>query len=246
MTGTLPAEALCLSTGLFAKHAPTPADTVRASKLHAKVEAALKRFLRGDKPEKWEAWQRPPGQEDLHQDLVTPTTGEGWQVEHIPDPIIYPQWILVVNGAKKYLADKWPIFNAEGLTPANYALADDEYGDVWELVRAVDGLDNFLADFESYVLTREQVEAFQACYPDFYESIDGIVFEQLVALVRSKKELGWEREDMIRILRSLPDEDPIIVQQTAPQSKPPTGAQQSKRINETRPTAERIEANEAR
>jgi hypothetical protein len=244
MNGTIPAESLVLATGLFPKRAPVAADLVRSSKLHNKVEASLRRFLRGDKPEKWEAWERPPGQEDLHLDLCTPVTGEGWDFSEVTD-IIHGQWLIVLNQAKKYLADKWPIYDAEGLAPANFALSDDEYADVWELVRSVDGIAGLLADLESYVLTREQIEAFRACYPDFYESIDAMLFFEMSEMVRLKRDVTWQQEDMIRVLRGIPDEGPLILQQPpSPPANPPTGPQQQRRIDQTRPTPERIEANE--
>ena len=136
MRGTLPAECLALTTGIFPKKPPSVADVARALKLHKRVESAIIEFLAEGKPQRFE-WTRPPQQEELHMDLVTPVDGLSWQAEHLPLEVL-PQWLMVVNQARKYCADKWPIYNADGLQPANYALADDELGDIWELVRAVE------------------------------------------------------------------------------------------------------------
>lgn len=247
MIGTLAAETLALATGIFPKKPPSPADTARATKLHAKVETAIKRFLRGDKPEKWEAWQRPPGQDDLHASIVDVIDADGWFDDHMPIEIT-PQWLIVVMKARKYLVDKWPTYDdADKLGPANFALSEDEYGNIWELVRTLDGIDNFLADLESYVLTREQVEALKECFPDFFESMDSIILECLTDIQSNGKSLTWQQGDMVRILRNIPDEAPLMTEPAAPE--PPknrqTPPQQNKRIQQLRPTAERIDADQA-
>lgn len=249
ITSTFPAESLALATGVFPRKGPSPSDIARAQKLLHKVQDSVKRLLKGEKPEKWEAWQRPPAQEDLHADLLEQLDHEKLQSEELPSDVL-SQWMILVAKSRKYVSDKWPIYDAVALEPAAFDLAEDEYGDIWELVRTLDSFDNFLGDLESYVLTREQVEAIQACYPKFYEAMDAVVFECLAEAATRKVELDWRQEDMIRILRNQPDEAPLLSQPAPPPqspapAKPTTPAQQEKRIQQTRPTAERIEADQA-
>ena len=238
MNGTLAAEALALATGIFPKRLPTPFDVARAKKIHARVQTALRYFLKAEKPDKWEAWTRPPPQDELHMDLSTPVTAEDWPHEdsqHLPLEIV-PQWLMVVNQARKYCCDKWPIYDAESLTPANFALAEDELGDVWEIVRALDGEENFLADLKAHVLSPPQVDAVKACFPDFYETCFGaspsgqstpgvvpILFEELTRVVAQKRTLTEQQEDMIRVLEGLPDQAPITIKPQAPILKTPPG-----------------------
>ena len=253
MNGSLAAECLALATGIFPKRPPSLADVNRASKIHARVETALRAFLRADKPEKWESWQRPPDQDELHEQLCTPVDGKDWIAEWLP-PEVMPQWLIVINQARKYVADKWPIWNADSFTPANYSLSRDEYGDMWELVRSIDGEENFLADLRSHVLSPAQVEAMKACYPDFYETcfasqstdVVPVLFEQLVSLATQKKSLTWQQEDMVRVLLGMPDEAAITVSQPAPPPRQPSNPRPSRMAGQSRTRNENIEAGESR
>ena len=246
MIGTLPSECLALATGLFPTKPPTRAYLVRASKLHNKAQTAIRAFLNAETPEPWEAWQRPPAQDELHNDLLAPVDATLAHTEEVAPLALLPQWLLILDRARHYVADKWPIFPAEGLTPANFALAPDEYADVWELVRGLDGVNSFLADLRAHALSPDQVAAVKACYPDWYESLDGIVIGELVTLVEHKKRLTWQQEDMVRVLRGLPEEEPITATQPAAPPKKSPKPQPSKAINEARTPVERIDANSAR
>jgi hypothetical protein len=237
MRGTLPAECLALTTGIFPKKPPSVADVARALKLHKRVESAIIEFLAEGKPQRFE-WTRPPQQEELHMDLVTPVDGLSWQAEHLPLEVL-PQWLMVVNQARKYCADKWPIYNADGLQPANYALADDELGDIWELVRAVDGIDAFFSDLKSSTLSPAMVAAVQSCFPDYYETVKTISFDALAGFLAKKKTITPAQEDMIRVLLQIPDEAPITVTQ-APQTPTTTKPKKpTKSANEKLATASR-------
>ena len=115
-------------------------------------------------------------------------------------------------------------------------------------MRGIDGIDDFLADLRSHVLSREQVEAFVACYPDTYEAIQQMAVEEISEMRTKGHRFTWQQEDIYRILMSLPDMSTIIpqTQQQPPKPPPPTSPQADKRANQTRTTPERIEANEAR
>jgi hypothetical protein len=247
MADNLPAECLAIVTGIFPKKGPTRAELVRASKIHAKVEESLKRFLSGEKPKKWETWIRPPEQSDLWKDLTKPFDAEKLVSEDAPGDLV-PLWIMVVGNARDYAKNKWPVFEADSLVPSAYDLSQDEYGDVWEIVRTLDDIDNFLGDFESYVLTREQVDSIQECFPSFYDSIRRIILDQLSAMAAKGVELDWKQEDMTRVIAGLKDEEPITIKSLGEpaKSKPLSEPQQSKQVQQMRPTMERIEANEAR
>jgi hypothetical protein len=211
MIGTLPAEALVLVTGLFPKKPPSPAHVQQALNMHARAASAIKAFLNAEKSEKVE-WEKPPEQEELHKDLLAPLGDQNWAVDHLPMEIV-PQYLIVINQARKYCADKWPIYDASGLLPMNYALSQDELGDIWEIIRALDGIKNFFDDLKAHCLTPQEVLAVKTCYPDWYESLDKIVFDELTTFAVKKRQLTWQQEDQIRVLRGLPDEAPITVKQ---------------------------------
>jgi hypothetical protein len=246
MTGRLPADCLALATGIFPTRHPSESEFTRATKLHNKAQAHLRAFFKAERPEPWEAWQRPPEQSELHKDLVT-ELDSALAVLDGPMPAgVLPQWWLAIGAARKYLADKWPIFEAEGLTPANFALSSDEYGDIWDLVRAVDSIENFFADLRSHCLCTEQVDAVKACWPDWYETLDQMVFEELADIAGKKKQLTWQQEDMVRVLRGLPNEEPITATQPSAPPKRKAKPQQDRAINQARTPNERIDATAAR
>ena len=243
MIGTLPAECLALATGLFPKRPPSPTQLSQAANLHARAAAAIKSFLKAEGPEPIE-WTRPPEQEQLHADLLAELPLMDWAgtADHIPLHIL-PQWGLVLGQARKYAADKWPIFDAEGLTPANYALSSDELGDEWEIIRALDGIKNFFADLSAHCLSPAQVTAVKTAYPDWYESLDRIVFEALVDMLSAKRALTWQQEDQVRVLRGLPDEAPITAtQKSNPPPSPDKDQPTSKSVRQLRTKDERIES----
>jgi hypothetical protein len=219
MTGTLPAEALALATGLFPRHPPTYAQVQQAANVPARARAAIKAFLSADKPEPV-IWERPPEQEKLHQDLLAPLGEPAWagMADHLPMEML-PQWMLVLGNARQYAANKWPTYDAPDLIPANYGLSTDELGDVWEIVRALDGAKSFWADLQAHCLAPAQVAAVAACYPAWYADIDTAVFAELVKVVERKQHLTWQQEDQLRVLRGLPDEAPLTASQ--PKAPPP-------------------------
>lgn len=251
---TLAAESLALATGLFPKRAPSEADIRRATKIHGRVEAAIKEFLKQEQAEPYE-WELPPEQGELHQMLLTPVAFEDDPTDSL-SPELFGQWIMIVNRARQYAAAKWPIYDAQALTPANYELDPNELGDVWEIVRALDGVDGLIGDLKSCTLSPQQVAAFAECYPDFYTLVAGgagmqadspipILHEHLFALVSKGEEPTAEQEDMIRVLQQLPDRAPIIVQGPQPQQQPqqqpgkkaPPAPQKAAQISRTRDEA---------
>ena len=245
ITPRLSAETLALATGIFPTRPPSPANVMRASKLPGKVVASVRAFLTAESPEKWEAWVRPPHQDELRSDLLKTLSSDLVASEAAPADLL-PLWLIEVGESRKYLLDNWPVFDAEGLTPANFALSEDEYGDIWELVRTVDGMDNFLADLRAHVLSFEQVEAFRKCYPEFYSAMDHIVQDELAGLLAKKKALSWQQEDMVRILRSLPPETPITATQPTKGAKKSGKEPQEKTIDQIRTPMERIEERASR
>jgi len=254
--GTLAAEALALATGIFPKHAPSVAEVKRAATLHGRLEAAFKKFLTQEEPEEYE-WELPPEQGELHRQLLEPLEGDEWAPLHVP-PEIFGQWLIIINRARKYIADKWPIYPAEGLTPANYELDSSELGDVWELVRALDGLDGIIGDLKSHTLSPAQMAAFSECFPDFYAVAVGgdgldegevpLLFSLLVGMLKSEQEITADQEDMIRVLQKQPDQEPILVTQPqpAPQSKKPAQASAEKESQSTMTRTEVLESKQQR
>jgi hypothetical protein len=241
----LPEECLCLASGLLTTSPPSDPDIMRASKLLSKVETHVKAFLRAEVPEKWECWQRPPEQSELRDALIKPLDHDMIEEDHNLDAEVLAAWALVTANARKYVLGKWPVYDEQSLEPASYDLAPDEYADIWEIVRAVDGIENLFGDLRSHVLSYEQVEAAKACFPDFMATVDDVMFHELSDHLAKKRKITWQQEDMIRVLRSLPGEEPITVNAPPPRQKKQPGAQTDKAINQMRTQAERVDAGEA-
>jgi hypothetical protein len=186
-------------------------------------------------------WERPSEQEALHADLLAPVEKDEWQASHLPVEML-PQWLLVLSTARRYAADKWPIFDATALTPANYSLSTDELGDLWEIVRALDGTEAFFSDLKAHCLSPAAVLAVKTAYPAWYASLDHILFDELVSFASAKKTLSWQQEDMLRVLRGLGEDAPI----SAPPAPPPAAKSSSsatpKSVLQLRSRDERMEA----
>ena len=241
----LPEECLALAGGLLQTKPPSDAEIRRAEKLLNKVETHVKAFLAAEGPDKWECWERPPAQDELRESLLKPLDHESIEEEHRLPAELLGKWALVSENAKRYVLEKWPVFDEQSLEPANYELASDEYGDVWEIARAVDGIENLFGDWRSHRLSAEQVEAATACYPDFMAAVDEILFDALSDHLAKKKKLTWQQEDQIRVLRSLPGEEPINVQMPQPRQKQAPQSNLDKTINQMRTQAERVDAGDA-
>lgn len=239
-------ECLALATGLLTTSPPSESDVNRAEKLLNKVEMHIRAFLKAETPDKWECWERPPEQSELRQDLLKTFDPEELLDEpSAAGPELLGKWILVLTNARQYVTKKWPVYDEQALTPANYELAPDEYGDVWELTRAVDGIENLFGDWRSHMLSAEQVEAARACYPDFMATVDEMLMDELAAHIAKKRKLTWQQEDQIRVMRNLPGEEPITVQAPPPRQKKEPKANLEKTVNQMRTQAERVDAGDA-
>jgi len=248
---TLAAESLALATGLFPKRAPTESDIRRATTMHGRVEAAIKAFLKQEEPEPYE-WELPPEQGELHRMLLAPLELQDDPNDSLPAET-FGQWLLILGRARQYVADKWPIYDAEALTPMNYELDPNELGDVWELVRALDGVDGLIGDLKSCTLSPAQVAAFSACYPDFYTLVAGgagmtadspvpILHEHLAPMAAKGEEPTIEQEDMIRVLQQLPDRAQIVVKLPQQQAQGRKSPLPSKAAQISRTRDESLEA----
>jgi hypothetical protein len=244
MIGTLAAECLAIVTGIFPTHAPSENDVERAVKLHNKVQSKLREFLKAEKPEDWEKWERPPNQQELFDQLTEPLSEKLMESDVVPVEIL-AQWALVISKAREFLISKWPIFETDGVIPEKLPLSTDEYADLWSLVRAVDGIDNLFADLQSHCLEDAQIDAIRACYPDWYEETDKMIFDELVNVVSKKHVLTWQQEDMLRVFRSLPGEEPLTVTQPTATKKREKSPNLDRAINQARTPTERGEANAA-
>lgn len=241
----LPEECLALATGLLPSKPPSDSDIARASKLLNKVEAHIRAFLRAEGPDKWECWQRPPDQTELHQDLIKPLDPEMVQDEHPLHAELLGKWFLVLSNARQFVVKNWPVFDEQALVPASFELAPDEYGDVWELVRSLDGIENLFGDWRSHMLNAEQVEAARACFPDFMATVDEMLLHELADHVAKKRKITWQQEDQIRVMRGLPGEEPITVQAPQVRRQKQPEPQKERVINQMRTPAERVDAGEA-
>jgi hypothetical protein len=202
-------------TGIFPTHRPSDLMVRGAQGYMDRVRRRLVTFLAADKPEKLK-WERPPAQDDLWSDITTPI-----------DPADLTEWLdglpfemgmgyaLVIDKARSYIRQRWPIFPDESLDIHNTTLAQDEYGDVWQLVRTLHKPDTIFDDMDALVLLPDQVDAFAEIYPTIYQKTVELAslllqpFISIEGMAKAKKHLGFLREEQMRTLMRLPLDAPI-------------------------------------
>lgn len=228
---SLAAECLCLITGIFPKRPPNTSEVKQAMGLMRKADHAFRDFLDAEKTEPYE-YEPPPEQEQLLSDLSLPTGSEEWAHDELPITTV-PAWLIKVNEVRAYCADKWPKYDAKSITPSYYDLAEDELGDIWEIVCAVESADTLFSEMKSHTLSPAQVSAIAANYPAYYAALIEIFDENLVTFVEKSqkkdgKQLSMPQEDVIRTLKQLGEDDAIEPKNDQKQPAPPTSAAKSK------------------
>jgi hypothetical protein len=210
--GNLAAECLALCTGIFPKRPPSTSEVKQALSLLRKADHAFRAFLEADKTEPYE-YEPPPEQEQLLSDLSVPAGSDTWVQEELPITTV-PAWLIKVNEARAYCFAKWPKYDAKTVTPSYFDLAEDELGDIWEIVRAVDSADTLLAEMRSHTLSPAQVAAVAENFPAYYAALIEIFDEALTDFVaksqkKDGKPLSIPQEDVIRTFKQLGEDDPI-------------------------------------
>lgn len=245
---SLVAECLCLCTGIFPKRPPNTTEIKQALDLLRKADHAFRAFLEADAPDPY-GYEPPPEQEQLLIDLSMPTGEETWVHEELPI-LTVPAWLLKVNEVRAYCAGKWPKYDAKTVTPSYYDLAEDELGDIWEIVRAVDSADTLFSEMKSHTLSPAQMDAVAENFPAYYAALIEVFDEALVDFVaksqkKDGKQLTIPQEDVIRTFKRLGEDDPITPKEEAKQPAQPAGpkaADQAKTVAANTPISSAIEA----
>lgn len=241
MIGTFPAECLALVTGIFPTRPPSAGDLARAAKLPDKAKACVREFIKAETPPLWEAWTRPPAQADLFAALKEDLDPKVMETDEVPIEIL-GQWALIIGRARQYVVAKWPVYEDDAIVPGVFDLGPDEYGNIWDIVRAVDGTDALFGDFASHCLDSSQVDAVKECFPDWFEALSKVAFDEIVSAVGHKLPIFWQKDDMLRVLRGLSSETQIEESQPMPTPKQAPKPQPERAIRQARTPAERIEA----
>jgi hypothetical protein len=234
MIGTLLSEGLVAMTGIFPTHGPSELAVRGAATYQERIRRRLVRFLGAEQAEKIK-WERPPVQADLWRDLNEEIDIEEmarW-LDGLPMEIaaMYP---TVISNARAYIKRAWPIYPEQTLGASVYELAQDEYGDVWQLARTLNDFETIFDDMDALVLLPSQVDAVAEVYPDLYEETTAAAmsllkpYTSISGIAPAKKSLSYQREEQLRTLLRLPMDAPFI----QPQEEQPKGA--PKRADSTR------------
>lgn len=206
----LAAEALCATRGIWPESAPTITDLLAAEGIIGRWRGMIDAWLSG--PQRPMTWASPPDQPELQSRLAAPLSEPevaGWMAS-LGDIEVGVDYFLVLQQARAYLNAQWPRFETGGVIPEVLPLSQDDYAEVWSLVRVVDSPEVLFEELASYTLTPSQVAAWKACYPELSavmdQALDMAMVERIV-----KTPLTWQQEDMIRILRGLAPEAQLDV-----------------------------------
>jgi hypothetical protein len=212
---SLPSESLVAITGIFPSRHPSELMVRAAQGYMDRVRRRLVTFLAADTPEKMK-WERPPAQDDLWKDITTPLDEADltdW-LTGVPHEMGLG-YALVIDKARSYIRQRWPIFPDESLDIHNTELAQDEYGDVWQIVRTLDKPDTLFDDMDALILLPDQVDAFAEIYPTIYQKtveLASLLLQPFISvngMAKAKRRLSFLREEQMRTLMRLPLDAPI-------------------------------------
>jgi hypothetical protein len=249
----LMAESLVAMTGIFPTRAPSEIEIRGSANYLARIRRRVLKFL-GSADVVPIKWKRPPSQESLWTSLATPVDPRefaAWGLESDLDVSVSVAYPAIVQAARDYAKQLWPLYQDTALGLRTYDLATDELYDVWHIVRTLDDLDTVFDDLDSMILLPEQVTTIKTIYPTLYESIRALTVAQLApyieveGAVEKRKDLPSERETQIRVLLGISEDDTFDVQKTEPENKPASAPSDTKRRedkDETRTPSERAAA----
>ena len=242
MNGSILAESLVAMSGIWLSRRPSELLIRGAASYPDRIRRRLASFLAADAPERLK-WERTPAQTDLWRDLNAEIDPEELAafLLGVPDDMAmgYP---IVVQAARDYIRERWPIFDDTSLGLRNVELSPDEYGDVWQLTRTLNDPQTLFDDMDALALLPEQVDAFSAVYPGLYEATVNVAFlllqpfVQVEGMTGKKKALSFVREEVMRTLLRLPMDAPFAPPQTEQQPGTEAQKQRSAKSNERRTT----------
>ena len=227
----LRAECLAAVTGIFPTSAPTSAQLHLAdpAKFVKKLADRVKAFLGSDKAEKFK-WAKPPEQTELYKKITDPidTDELGEWLADVP-PEVAGAYGLTIKAARDMVRTAWPVYPDPSLGLHNFDLAQDEYLDVWQLMRTLDTVESIFDDLDARVLLPEQIAAFASIYPDLCQAVKEATYEllqpymEIAGIIEKKKDLLPLKEELVRILMQLPGDVPIEEPQAQQDGQPAPG-----------------------
>ena len=211
MSSRLAAEALCAVTGIWPKEPPQITTLLAAEGLIERWRGRIRQWLK--KPQCPMKWEPPPEKpEKLEALLLAPLDEDetaGW-LTALGDMEIGLDYVAVIKSAREYLEKQWPRFEVGNVVPESLPLSQDDYFEVWSLVRVVDQPETILDELCSYTVSPTQVAAWTACYPELSAVVLQAMNTEMAEHV-VKTPLTWQQEDLVRIMRNLPPEAQIVV-----------------------------------
>lgn len=229
----LTVETLMAVTGIFpgGLH-PSENDLLAAQGLAARWESRIRRWLSATdaddyQPREFESPPPPEEQSKLQDKLLKPIEGDEQSriLAAYDDPAFAMEYLEAIKAAREYLDGKWTKLPVPGAIDEVFPLSQQEYEDVWSLVRIVDDPDVLFDELESESLSIPMIEAWRTCYPELSVEVMGMVGRVLIERKAKKKLPTWQQQDLIHMLAGEPLEAPIVIAKS--EQKPQNGGKEN-------------------
>jgi hypothetical protein len=216
---SLPAEALAAVTGLWpGPSSPTENDRLAAYGLLDRWRGRLARWMRqADEPEPFD-WQEPPEAKALQKKIVAPIDEPETTriIAHVGDHDLGREYIAILEAGRNYLDAHWRKVPVPGLGSEVFDLSVEDLATVWNLTRVLDGPDTLLDEISSYSVTVDMIDAFHTVYPELASAVGDMLDDLLIDHMSRKKALTCQQEDIFRMVRGIPRNEPVKVEEQKP------------------------------
>ena len=243
----LTAEALLATTGILPDPLQ-PADGALARGLPDEFRAEVAAFLDAKAPRAFRA-PKPVDPAKLLDTLIRglDASQRSELVAGLQDPGLGDAYLTVLESARQLVRTEIPQLEQQTpLGPKPLPLGEVERGRIAATVAVVNDPSRILEEMRMGTLTAAQASAFGAAYPQLFEMLKAMVWEELVKRFKTPEgyDLPWPKERVLRTLVGLPPELSITkVEQPRPEAAHPDIKVDFKGRLETK--AQRLEAGAA-
>lgn len=224
----LTAEMLLTVTGIFpTKGHPDEQDLLAVEGLTKRWESRARRWL-GQyddderKPREFEA-PDPPDAKKLQDKLLDHMSGKR-DVDlmgGIEDLEMQAAYLDALKAACRYIDGKWPKIPVPGSVAEVFPLSAEELDDVYALVRIADNPEVLWDELEAESLSVPMIECWRNCFPEWSAEVLTMIERLVIERIGSKKELAWQQEDLLHMLRGEDLDAPLDIAEDKPQKNEP-------------------------
>ncbi len=210
MNLALTAEVLAAGVGVLSNDPIKTGDLVVASRLPGKWRKGVDAFMKGQPcdPGREGGLAKLDMEKSLEQ-LTEPVESAAEIVVNVGNSDLGQAVLDVVVAARQYLAAQWPtVVVSQAWGPELMDVSPTEKRRAAALLAVVDAPGAVLDEMRAHTLEPAQAEAFRVCYPQLFQMLADLIWEELSACT-AKKPLPWRQEQVLRVLWNVPPQQQI-------------------------------------